>query len=460
MRSLICLMCLFSVVFSESFSANFKQTPLSKFIEITSKIAEKRILVPYEIKGMVNLSSYKHLTGKELMSMLKASLAANGYKLEAKNDFYEVSKIKNKPKPNKLEVIEVLNSDAKELVKNITALVNLKQRNIKISVLKSTNAIVIAAKNEDLIYLKQLISTLDEKPKQVYVKARILEVNESKVNNIGIEYGLLGGQSNNGDILAFSSKLNGVNSGAMPFDLSSIGLEIPSVTSALALGASINLLKKNQALNIVSEPSILCLNNATSSIYVGETKSIKNATTVTDTLVKELFEREDIGLLLNVKPRISSNGKVQLFIHAILENVSTTSMTNEQPDTFKKEIKTTAVVQNGESVIIGGLIENRSEELNNDVPFLSKVPLVGALFKNTKENTEQKNLMIIITPYLIPSSQGLTYVNEELTRLGLLEEYFLQNKLKFLTAKKNKKNNKKNSNISSEAKLQRFLQNQ
>jgi general secretion pathway protein D len=453
-----CVVCLVTILcHAKPFHANFKQISLNELVKITSEITQKPILMPFVLSGKVDFISSSALDKQQLFDVLKTSLHSHGYALHTMNDFYEIKKLKKEVLPIKMEVVEVLHSDAKALMNSIQSLVELKTRKIKLSLLQNANAIVILANSREINSIKELISSLDVKPKQVYVKARIIEVNESKVNNVGIEYGILAGQSSKGDILTFSSQLNGINKGAMPFDISRIGLEIPSVSSALALGASIHLLKQNQALNIVSEPSLLCLNNAQSSIYVGETKSIKSASTITDTITKDSFEREDIGLLLNVKPRISSNGKVQLFIHTVLENVSSTNVTNAQPDTFKKEIKTTAVVDNGESVIIGGLIENRQEKGNNAVPLLSQLPLFGALFDHKTSTRQQKNLMVIITPYLIPSSQGLTYLNEELTRLSLLEEQFLQKKLQYLQ-KEQKTLHNHDKGISAQKRLENFLE--
>ncbi len=163
------------------------------------------------------------------------------------------------------------------------------------------------------------------------------------------------------------------------------------MSSGLALGASINLLKQSGALDIVSEPSILAINNKESSIYVGETISIKVSSSVTDGgTVKENFEREDVGLTLKVKPRISNETKVILDIETTLEGVKTTQTISGNADTSKKQIKTTAILNNGESVIIGGLIENKSEKTEQKVPVLGDVPLFGELFKNSVENAKKE----------------------------------------------------------------------
>ena len=208
----------------------------------------------------------------------------------------------------------------------------------------------------------------------------------------------------------------------------------------------INLLKENYALDIVSEPSILCINNQECSIYVGETISVKTSNTLSSGgLSKDSFKREDIGLSLKVKPRISNKNKVMLHIEAILEGVTNRVSVSGNPDTSKKEIKTTAIVNNGESVIIAGLIENKIEITNTKVPLLGDIPFFGNLFKNKNENKAQTSLVIIITPYIIPKSKDLSYVREQLSELKILERKYtkelelrlLKNKLKNKLQKQN-----------------------
>jgi len=191
------------------------------------------------------------------------------------------------------------------------------------------------------------------------------------------------------------------------------------------LGATLNILKTNQAIDIVSEPSVLCVNNKESSIYVGETKSFQTGLSVTDGgKTNTTFQREDIGLTLKVKPRISSDNKVILEIETILEDARELQLNQINPDTTKKEVKTTAIVNNGESVILGGLIKSKNDIFNTKTPFLGDIPLLGALFKHTKDVQDKVNLVVIMTPYIIPQSKDLTFIREQLSQLKHLEEQY------------------------------------
>ena len=283
---------------------------------------------------------------------------------------------------------------------------------------------------DELDYISKLVEELDKEKGQVYVQARIIEVNDELVDNIGVQYGIFGGTSGNNGLATFSSNLNGGDKSLITNVTNIIGLNIPDITSGLALGASLNLLKQNGALDVVSEPSILAVNNKESSIYVGEKISIQTSSSVTDGgTERKNYQREDVGLTLKVKPRISSESKVTLEISTLLEGIKTTQTTSGNPDTLKKEIKTTAILNNGESVIIGGLIENKNESTIQKVPFLGDIPLVGALFTNDSNTVNKKNLVVIITPYMIPKSKDITYVRNQLAELKGMEDKYLEDSL-------------------------------
>ena len=320
-----------------------------------------------------------------------------------------------------------------------------------------SNSIIIMGLPDEISSIDSLIKELDKEKTQVYVQARIIEVNDDLVNQIGVSYGIFGARASSNVLSSFSSSLNKGDIPSLFID----GLIIPDLTSGLALGASLNLLKQNGALDIVSEPSILAINNKESSIYVGETISIKVSSSVTDGgTIKENYEREDVGLTLKVKPRISNDTKVTLEIETILEGVKTTQTISGNADTSKKRIKTTTILNNGESVIIGGLIENKVESTNQKVPILGDIPLFGELFKNTVNNTKKNNLVVIVTPYLIPKTKDITFVRNKLSELKNLEDKYLADSLVRLKEESLKKKidakNRENKIIALNDKLKEF----
>lgn len=339
-----------------------------------------------------------------------------------------------------VKLINLKNIDASNILKILEDIVSKKENSDSvnkpiISLDIESNSIVVMGNTEEITYINSLIKELDVEKAQVYVQARIIEVNDELVNQIGISYGIFAGNANNNGLTAFSSSLNG-GSDSISLLKDAIGIDIPDIKSGLALGASLNLLKQNGALDIVSEPSILAINNKESSIYVGETISIKTSSSVTDGgTTRENFQREDVGLTLKVKPRISNETKVTLEINTILEGVKTTQTVSGNADTSKKEVKTTAILNNGESVIIGGLIENKIETTNQKVPLLGDIPLFGELFKNNISNNKKNNLVVIVTPYMIPKTKDITFIRNKLSQLKNLEDSLIKLKEDYLKRK-------------------------
>ena len=346
-----------------------------------------------------------------------------------------------------VEVYPLKNIEAKNVIKIIDGVIGKKKYldpNSKplSSVDEETNSIVLMGPSSEVEYIKVLLSQLDKEKAQVYVKARIIELNDTLVDEIGVKYGILGGKVSSSGLGTFSSSLNGGK--PLAFTPGDIGLKIPDITSGLALGASISLLNQDGALDIVSEPSILAINNKESSIYVGETISVKTSSTTTDGgNTNENFQREDVGLTLKVKPRISNDNKVTLEINTTLENVKTTATSSGNADTSKKEVKTTAIVYNGESVIIGGLIEDKEESTNSKVPILGDIPILGKLFTHDKTDLTKKSLVIVVTPYIVPKSKDLTYVRNQLAELKILEDKYLKDSLIRLKKKQIRKEKEK-----------------
>jgi len=327
---------------------------------------------------------------------------------------------------NVVDVVYLKNAEAANVIKIITGIIKQKVYKNKadqpfVSTDAESNSIILMGPKNETKYISQLINKLDIDKQQVYVQARIIEVSEAKTQEVGLKYGLMGGSTSSSGLLTFAANLGG---NALAISPSVMGLDIPTIDKGLALGATINLLNQNGAADIVSEPSLLCINNKESSIYVGETRSIKTgSTTTTGGNINDTYKREDIGLTLKVKPRISNGNKVLLDISTKVEDVAQTT-TNDQPNTTKKDLITTAIVDNGESIILGGYIKSRTEYTVDKIPLLGDIPYLGALFRNKREANDKINLVIIITPYIVPKTKDLTYVRNKLAQLKILEDKY------------------------------------
>ena len=428
---------------------NTKNLTIANLITIVSKITNKTILSSNKISGSVNITQNKFIKKDDIIGILEFSLNQKGYELIVEPSVIKIQKrrkikkiiTKKKKVKSKIitKVITLKNAKASNMLKILTPIVDKKSKNkdtIKtlVSSDNESNSIVMIGSAYNIKNLENLIKNLDKQRMQVYVEAKILEISENKSQNIGVTYGLSGLQESGSNLLSFSTNLSKTY---QLQNTNNINLSIPNISNAISLAASINLLKSYGALEIISQPSILCLNNKESSIYIGETKSIKTDSKIdsTGTSSDTSFSREDIGLKLSVNPRILSNNKTVLDIQIILEDVRA-STTNGQPDTSKKEIKTTTILNSGESIIIGGLTKIKTVSTEDKIPVLGDIPILGNMFKDTVDSKDKINLVIIMTPYIIPKTKDLSYVVNELAKLQAIQKDY-SNLIK-LTSKKRK----------------------
>ena len=135
------------------------------------------------------------------------------------------------------------------------------------------------------------------------------------------------------------------------------------------------------------------------------------------------FTRDDIGLSLKIKPRVSSKEKVTLEVETILENYIG-SDDNGQPVTTKQTVITESILRHGESIIIGGLVKTYNQEFEQKVPLLGDIPILGWFFTWSSEEEIQDNLLVMLTPYVIDKSEKLSILQQQLGELGRLQQEY------------------------------------
>ena len=331
-----------------------------------------------------------------------------------------------------VKIFELKNSDAKSVLASLTAIVEKQvfanpAMKPNISASEEINSIIVIGESIVIKGIKKIIDELDKEKYQVYVQAKIIEINKNNSESIGIKYGFSGGDVSSSGLYAMSANFgsDSLTSAASVAVLDALGGIGSGAKSALALGATIDFLETNGASKSISNPSILCVNNKESSIYVGKTISISTGSVSTATGVTGVtssYKREDVGLRLKIKPRVSSKDKVTLDVEAVLENVLDDGSNNAsgQPVTSKQEVKTQAILRHGESIIIGGLVKSYDVDSVSKIPLLGDIPFLGKyLFSSTAVEEQQDNLVVILTPYVIDKSEALSKLQMD---LGVLEK--------------------------------------
>ena len=355
-----------------------------------------------------------------------------------------------------VQIFELKNSSAKSVIKSLNEIIKnqkFSDPSLKpnVSVNEEINSIIVMGESAVIKGIKLIIDELDKEKYQVYVQARIVEINNNNSQDLGIKYGFSGGDISSAGLYAMSANFGdaGLTSATSSAVLNYLGDIGESAKSSLALGATIDFLQENGASESISNPSILCVNNRESSIYVGKTISVSSGQTAVSGQTTSSYKREDVGLTLKIKPRVSSTDKVTLDVEVILENILDDGANNatKQPVTSKQEVKTQAILRHGESIIIGGLVKDYNRDSKTKVPFLGDIPFLGnALFSSSSIKEEQDNLVVILTPYIIAKSEKLSQLQKDLGALKNLQKIY--NEEVFKKIKKNKKSDiKKQTNI-------------
>ncbi|SFV60159.1 General secretion pathway protein D / Type II secretion outermembrane pore forming protein (PulD) [hydrothermal vent metagenome] len=313
------------------------------------------------------------------------------------------------------------------------------------------NALIVLANSAQIENIRETVKLLDIEKSQVYIKAKIVEVNTNLAENIGVKYGFSGGAITSNGVfsllassgaapLAISSELMGfLNQGGTKTIYNDAGNAIGTETNSrfafdsgikevFSTGIQLDLLKQNGAAQVLSEPSVLCTNNKASSIYVGQTQSIitqSQQSTQGSSNVLNNYSREDIGITLNVKPRLSSNNKVSLEVETTIEDVLPGSgAAADRPTTTKRSVKTNAIVNHGETIILGGLIKTSTGKSSTRVPILGDIPILGRLFTSQGEAKNKINVVIYLTPYIIKKSSDLKTLRKNLDELDSIQQKF------------------------------------
>jgi len=305
------------------------------------------------------------------------------------------------------------------------------------------NALILLATGEQIKNIRETVRKIDIPKAQVYVKAKIVEVDTNLAKQIGLKYGFEGGAITAKGLYSLTGKLGASalqmspallsflnqNTSSTTYDkngnaitTSNPAFKFGAVDRVFALGTQLDLLENNGAAQLLSEPSILSTNNKEATIYVGQVRSILTQgqqSTTGGSNVLNSYSRENIGLTLKIKPRLSSNNQVTLQIETTLEDIdpSSTQIT-DRPTTTKRQVKTNAIVKNGETIILGGLIKKVGGRGKSKVPFFGEIPFLGdLLFSHDSDVSRQQNVVIYLTPYIVRKSADLQKLKAMLAEL-------------------------------------------
>jgi general secretion pathway protein D len=271
------------------------------------------------------------------------------------------------------------------------------------------NALVVLATPTEYRMIEATLKRLDVLPLQVFIEATIAEVSLNDELRYGLQWFF-----QSGDFAAtFSNLATGAVSSAFP----GFSLVADSSNARVIL----NALTEITDVNVVSSPQLMVLDNQPARLQVGDEVPIATQSSVSvtdaDAPIVNSVEYRDTGVVLEVTPRVNAGGLVVLDIsQEVSDVVETTTSDINSPTIQQRQIQTTVAVQSGDTVVLGGLIEDDQAEGISGVPLLSDIPLLGNLFKVTSRVRLRRELLIFITPKVVSNREEAREVTEELRR--------------------------------------------
>ena len=281
---------------------------------------------------------------------------------------------------------------------------------LKIVADETKNSLLIMANERDYQRVLRVIQGLDVVASQVLIEAVIAEV----TLNDKLQYGVQWQLSKKGTPTAsFSNALTGGVASVFP------GFNY--AVNAASIASTLSALNAITRVNVISTPSLMVLDNKTARLQIGDqvpiTTQTATSTVTAQTAIVNSITMQDTGVILSVTPRINESGRVQLEIEQeVSAVVKTTSSGIDSPTIQQRRVKTTVVVNDGEVLALGGMIQEQASKTSNQIPLLGDIPGLGAAFSNRGDQVQKTELVILITPKVVRDGTESRLVTEEYRR--------------------------------------------
>lgn len=293
----------------------------------------------------------------------------------------------------------------------------------------SLNAIVARADPSTMADIESIIRELDVRRTQVLIEAAIVEVSLTDTESLGVDFALVDRGGDSAPLVvspltgALQQLLGGaLGEGAATTDdldllggaaaLSSPSLAVARLSSGVSFAAILQALRVNSDANLLSTPSILTLDNEEASIVVGQEVPFRSGsfTTGTDGANNPFttIQRQDVGITLRVVPHVHDGSSVRLEVEQEVSSVVNANVSNSGFSdivTNKRTIDTTILADDGQTIVLGGLIQDDVTETGSRVPLLSSIPIAGRLFRSDRTERVKRNLLVFLRPTIVRSDE-------------------------------------------------------
>lgn len=397
---------------------NFQDISVRSALQLLANFSKTDIVVNDSVKGNMSL----HLNHVHWEEALKVILKTRGLDSREVNGVIFVApadEITNWDKTSEasvellMESIAIQYARAEDIAKTLKDTENsLLSPRGNISVDKRMNMLLVYDTPEKILLIKNVLQSLDQPVRQVLIEARIVSVNRDFEKDIGIQFGISKENHLSGTLDGANAMAGGTTASAVPvtqrlnLDLAatssagaspaSIGLALAKLGGGILLDLELSALESQGEGKVISSPRLVTANQQSAFIESGEEIPYQEATSSGATSVT--FKKA--VLRLKVTPQITPNDKIMMALN-INQDMPNGILINGVPEVTTKEIQTNVLVNNGETLVLGGIYRQDKTHITQRVPFLSDLPGIGSIFQKKTDKISYEELLIFITPKII-----------------------------------------------------------
>ena len=391
------------------FSIEVRDAEIGDVLRALAQQSGLNIILGQGVEGKVSLS-FKDIPFRDAMEMV---IKANGFMYTVQNNIMWVGRKVDVTDEMRVEIVRLNNADPATAVQQMKGIMSetgsafADQR---------TNSVILRDLPRNIDQAKRLLTALDTQTAQVTIEARIVEASNNFTRHLGVRWGAT--YTSDNDSLGGSGLLPSASGTDRNFAVnlpapnptSGLGIVLGSLSNKLFLDLELTAAETRGDLRIVSSPRISAVNNMPATIHSGLTFRVKlsqaivaGTGTTTTTTTGDLGGLEEIktGIDLTVTPKISEDGFVLLNINTTKSDPDFSRTIDGIPGVAEKSASTFVLVKDGDTVVIGGLYRSLNSEQKNAVPFLSKVPVLGSLFRSNSKDNQHEELLVFITPKIV-----------------------------------------------------------
>jgi len=393
------------------FSIEVRGAEISDVLRALAQQSGFNIIIGEGVEGKVTLSLRK-ISFRDALEMI---IKANGLKYTVHNNVFWVAKEVDLSGDLATEIIELNNAVPASAILQVKGTLSPEGTALAD---ERTNSVIIRDLPSNLAKARTLLKMLDSRTPQVVIEARIVEANNNFTRQLGVQWG---GSYTSGRDVVTGNALLPLSAGSRNFAVNlpasnpvgGLGIVLGNISNKLFLDIELSAAETRGDLKIISRPRIATLNNQPATIHSGLTFRVKlsqastgsttSTVSATSTGGGTLSGLEEIktGIDLTVTPKISSDGYISMDIETNKSDPDYTHTVDGIPGVSEKSASTHVLVKDGDTIVIGGLYKSSTSDENDAVPLLSRVPVLGALFRSSSRSETREELLVFITPTIV-----------------------------------------------------------